>query len=101
MEGQIEVLKTCLDTQCELIRDLCCSECERTEEELHVAEGRIEVLMAHLDTQHKLIQDLFAHVESMGGKLCYCGKGKAQEPFREVSLVLGSPLVLGREVTCD
>jgi len=34
----------------------------------------------------------------MEGKLCHCGKGKAREPFREVSPVLGSPLVLGWDI---
>jgi len=33
----------------------------------------------------------------MEGKLCHCGKGKVKEPLREVSPVLGSPLVLGQE----
>ena len=74
------------------------AECERTEEELHAAEGRIEVLTMRLDTQRELIQDLFAHIESMEGKLCHCGKGKAREPLQDVSPVLGSPLDLGREI---
>jgi len=75
-----------------------CAECERTEEDLHVAEGRIEVLTMRLDTQHELIQDLFARIESMEGKLCHCGKGKAREPLQDMSPVLGSPLDLGREI---
>jgi len=74
------------------------AECERTEEELHAAEGRIEVLMTRLDTQRELIQDLFTHIESMEGKLCHCGKGKAREPLQDVSPVLGSPLDLGCEI---
>jgi len=74
------------------------TEGERTEEDLHVAEGQIEVLTTRLDTQRELIQDLFAHIESMEGKLCHCRKGKAREPLQDMSLVLGSPLDLGREI---
>ena len=58
----------------------CRAECEKTEEELHVAEGRINVLTVRLATQREMIQDLIAHVDFMEGKLCYCGKGKAREP---------------------
>jgi len=76
----------------------CCAECEQTETKLHVAEGQIEVLKEHVDSQRELIQDLLARVENMEGKLSHCGKGKAQEPLREVSPVLGSPLNLGQEI---
>jgi len=74
------------------------AEGERTEEDLHVAEGRIEVLTTRLNTQRELIQDLYARIESMEGKLCHCGKGKAREPLQDVSPVLGSPLDLGHEI---
>jgi len=77
------------------------AECEKMEEELHAAEGRINVLTARLATQRKMIQDLIARVNSMEGKLCYCGKGKAKEPLQEVSPMLGSPLELGPEVPKD
>jgi len=79
----------------------CRVECEKTEEELHVAEGRIDVLTARLATQREMIQDLIARVNFMEGKLCYCGKGKAREPLQEISPVLGSPLELGPEVLED
>ena len=77
------------------------AECEKTEEELRAAEGQIKVLTARLDTQREMIQDLIARVDSMEGKLCHRRKGKAREPLREVSSVLGSPLELGCEVPKD
>jgi len=77
------------------------AECEKMEEELHAAEGWINVLTARLATQCEMIQDLIARVDSMEGKLCCCGKGKAREPLQEVSPVLGSPLELGPEVPED
>jgi len=57
------------------------AECEKTEEELHVAEGRIDDLTALLAAQREMIQDLISRVNSMEGKLCFCGKGKAREPL--------------------
>jgi len=78
-----------------------CAECEKTEEELHVAEGRINNLSVLLATQREMIQDLIACVDFMEGKLCYCGKGKAREPLQEISPLLGSPLELGPEVPKD
>ena len=77
------------------------AKCEKTEDELCAAEGRIEVLTTCLGTQRKMIQDLIACVNFMEGKMCYCGKGKAREPLREVSPVLGSPLELGHKVPED
>jgi len=94
----------CVDQDLEAL-DQCINrrraECEKTEEELHVAEGRIDDLTALLATQHEMIQDLIARVDFMEGKLCYCGKGKAREPLQEISPVLGSPLELGPEVPED
>ena len=77
------------------------AECEKTEEELRVAEGRIEVLTTRMDTQREMIQDLITRVDEMEGRLCHCGKGKARERLQEASSVLGSPLELGRGIPED
>jgi len=77
-----------------------CAECEKTENELRIAEGRIDVLTTRVASQREIIQDLIARVDGME-KLCHCGKGKARERPQEVPSVLGSPLELGRGVSKD
>ena len=47
-----------------------------------------------------MIDQLMAHVKNMEGKLCHCGKGRDHQVLGEVS-ILGSPLVLSREVPED
>jgi len=70
------------------------------EAELCLAEGRIELLEECLASQCGLIEQLMARVESMEGRLCWCGKGKKKEAEEEVPL-LGSPLVFDRPLDED
>ena len=73
-------------------------ECDKTREELRVAEGRIEVLEERSRSQREMIEALMARVETMEGQLCHCGKGKGRNVAEERVSLLGSPITLGQDV---
>ena len=73
-------------------------ECDKTWEELRVAEGRIEVLEERSRSQREMIEALMARVENMEGQLCHCGKGKGCNVEEERASLLESPITLGRDI---
>ena len=75
-------------------------QCERTENILQAAEHKIECLEERHRDYLAMIMELRVKVQSMESQLCHCGKGKGKERevLGEVTSLLGSPLVLDRDV---
>jgi len=68
---------------------------------LKIAKGKIKVLEERSHMQCDMIEKLITHIKNMEDHLCCCNEGKGKGKAMEIlsSLVLGSPLVLGRPLT--